>query len=171
MNWLVFRTPAQKEKAAEIVLSRSGFQVFLPTKTKVLRKRGKRKAQTKHYPLMASYLFIGVPEGSQPPWHLFRKFQPNLLHSVVGFAGAPAVLNDAHIAQLAKVSGRARPELAAPNPHQAFAVGDLARVALGGFEGHEFTVEDIRGERAKALFEMLGGKREVWFALEDLEAA
>ncbi|NOT76646.1 MAG: UpxY family transcription antiterminator [Cyclobacteriaceae bacterium] len=58
--WFVFYTKSRQEKKVRDVLSKKGFEVFLPMQ-KVMRQWSDRKKKVE-VPLFNSYIFVSVPE-------------------------------------------------------------------------------------------------------------
>jgi transcription termination/antitermination protein NusG len=85
-NWLVFYTKSRQEKKVSELLSRRGFEVFLPLQ-KVMRQWSDRKKKVE-VPLFNSYIFVLESEDKislilQTPgvsWNIRHNGKPAVLH-------------------------------------------------------------------------------------------
>ncbi len=85
-KWFVFYTKSRHEKKVEELLTRSGFEVFLPTQF-VVRQWSDRKKKIE-VPLFNSYIFVRedehkIPEILQTPgisWPVRLEGKPAILH-------------------------------------------------------------------------------------------
>jgi transcription antitermination factor NusG len=85
-NWLVFYTKSRQEKKVNELLSRRGFEVFLPLQ-KVMRQWSDRKKKVE-VPLFNSYIFVlesidKIPSILQTPgvaWNIRHNDKPAILH-------------------------------------------------------------------------------------------
>lgn len=85
-NWLVFYTKSRQEKKVSELLSRRGFEVFLPLQ-KVMRQWSDRKKKVE-VPLFNSYIFVlesldKIPSILQTPgvaWNIRYNDKPAILH-------------------------------------------------------------------------------------------
>jgi transcription antitermination factor NusG len=85
-NWLVFYTKSRQEKKVSDLLSRRGFEVFLPLQ-KVMRQWSDRKKKVE-VPLFNSYIFVlesldKIPSILQTPgvaWNIRHNDKPAILH-------------------------------------------------------------------------------------------
>lgn len=85
-NWLVFYTKSRQEKKVNELLSRKGFEVFLPLQ-KVMRQWSDRKKKVE-VPLFNSYIFVLESEDKIPlilqtpgiSWNIRHNGKPAVLH-------------------------------------------------------------------------------------------
>jgi transcription termination/antitermination protein NusG len=85
-NWLVFYTKSRQEKKVSELLSRRGFEVFLPLQ-KVMRQWSDRKKKVE-VPLFNSYIFVLESEDKIPlilqtpgvSWNIRYDGKPAILH-------------------------------------------------------------------------------------------
>lgn len=168
MVWRAFSVEPQKEKVAKTILSRNGYTVEVPTETRLRRatRYDKRKVEVT-YPLIVGYVFVRLPQDY--PWGMLFDFR--LIRSIVGVAGIPAEITEPGMQHLMRLSASHQPSRASTNTRASFAAGDIVEVADGAFQGWSGVVEEVRGAKARMIFEMLGAKRELDIPLERLQAA
>ncbi len=85
-NWFVFYTKSRQEKKVRDLLTRRGYEVFLPLQ-KVMRQWSDRKKKVE-VPLFNSYIFVHdtvdrVPDILQTPgiaWNIRHNDRPAILH-------------------------------------------------------------------------------------------
>lgn len=167
MDWYAFRTAPQKERAVETILNRIGFRAIVPLETKLCRRNRYQRRRPVQYPLMVGYVLCGF--SGEPPWYyLFGHLR--CLKSVVGFGGRPHVFADNAVRDLLARYGQDVPQ-ASINMRRSFAAGDQVIVVEGPLKGFEGRVEAVTGDRARMVFEMLGGRRQIEVPLQHVEAA
>lgn len=167
--WYAFRVSPQKEFAAVDVLKRRGVSATVPYEVKFLRSRQSNKKKVeKAYPLLVGYVLADLP-GPWAIWEVMRL--SDLVKSVVGFAGAPAVLNQCQVERMLKQSGQQIANVRSANTRRSLARGDQAILNGHGFAAYPVRVEEIKGARAMVLLEMFGTTRQVAVRLDNLEAA
>jgi len=124
--WYALYTRHQHEKTVADILSRKGFEVFLPLYTAVHRWKDRQKQL--FLPLYPSYVFLRDS--------LERKLQimttPGL-HSIVGTADGPQAIPDFEIDAVKRVIETSL----AVEPHPFLRCGDRVRVLGGPLEGIE----------------------------------
>jgi len=124
--WYALYTRHQHEKTVAHILSRKGFEVFLPLYTTVHRWKDRQKRLS--LPLYPSYVFLRDS--------LERKLQilttPGL-HSIVGTADGPQPIPDYEIDAVKRVIESS----VAVEPHPFLQCGDRVRVLGGPLEGIE----------------------------------
>jgi transcription antitermination factor NusG len=125
--WYALYTRHQHEKNVARALAGKGLEVFLPLYTSVHRWKDRDKRVS--LPLFPTYVFLQSP---------IERWQPVLstpgVHSVVGFAGRPAMIPRAEIEAVRKLVGSSM----MAEPHPFLKCGDRVRLTagpLGGLEG------------------------------------
>lgn len=169
MGWYAFRVSPQKEFAAVDVLRRRGVSATVPYEVRFLRSRqSKNKKVERSYPLLVGYVLADLPD----PWaigHVMRL--TDLVKSVVGFAGVPAILDGGQVDRMLRQSGQQIANVRSVNTRKSLAKGDEAILNGYGFAAYPVRVEEIKGARAMILIEMFGTSRQVAVRLDTLEAA
>jgi transcription antitermination factor NusG len=125
-SWFAIHTRHQHEKVATHTLARKGFEVFLPMYTAI--RHWSDRTREVSLPLFPSYLFLRGGLDRQ----LSILTTPGV-HSLVAFAGVPAVIPDAEIDAVRQTL--ARSVRAEPSPF--LKCGDWVRVKCGPLEGIE----------------------------------
>lgn len=147
----------------ESIFKQRGFETFLPAR-KVWRQRNRYKKQ-KHltaYPLFVGWIFVGWP-ADEVRWK--NLFGTPCVDWVVSVDGEPYQIPQSAMEDMFDRLGDDK--TTAPDrerfmrTHQEFNIGDTVRVIEGPFQGQEVRVVDLSGAKAKALIEILGGKREI----------
>lgn len=165
MTWYAIRTAPQREIAVEAMLRRKGYEVFLPTETKIRRPSIKsRKRLAVIYPMFTRYVFIG---GGFSWLHLLAERH---VTGVVGFDGAPAPISEAEILKLKNMSGDI-PHRHSVNPHRALRTGELAEIQSGPFAGQVVKIEGLLGNKARIFMNLFGVRKLADIELSKLEAA
>lgn len=85
-NWFVFYTKSRQEKKVEQLLTKRGYEVFLPLQ-KVMRQWSDRKKKVE-VPLFNSYIFVNESEDKIPvilqtpgmAWNIRHNDRPAVLH-------------------------------------------------------------------------------------------
>ena len=156
----------------EHLLTRAGFEVFLPVK-KVLRIKN-RFTKEKHLvsvPLLADWLFVGWPV-DEDRWLELMGF--DLVAGVMGAGGQPIQMSDARVMRLMRqFSGDCVPA-AVKRRMQArldFGIGDCARIIDGPLNGQSVRVIDIKGATARACLNILGGDIEIEIGVDVMTGA
>ena len=169
-GWYAVRTAPQREFVSQTILRRRGFMTFVPIETKLRRKTRYCKVRIpKDFPMVPGYLFVHDID-NQFRWR--DLFSVHTIQSVVGFDGKPALIPDAKIQELAKLSVNS----VLPNPHKflktrnEFAPGDTVAIWSGPFEGAKVRVQGIIGRKAQVLLDMFGGQRIVDIDVDMIEA-
>lgn len=166
-GWFALRVAPMREFAVEEILKRRGLRAFVPTEIK-WKRSGRNKKVPHDYPMLPRYCFASGAD----PWDVIRAYRERgLVQGVVGFDGRPAMISEAAINRLARISGGAIPTRST-HVHRSFTVGDKVRLAYGPWNPHEIVeVSKIAGETGVVLMEMFGTVREVKVKLDQLEAA
>ena len=143
-----------------------GVTCFVPTETK-WRRTARHKRMPVTYAMLPRYIFMAGAD----PWDVVRAFQARGVQGVVGFSGRPAIIPDAAIARLARMSGAAIPTNVAP-VHRGFTPGDKVRVSAGPLIGRLYELQTIKGRSGVILASMFGAEAmPVEIPLDALEAA
>lgn len=161
-----FRVAPQKELAAVDILNRRGFQAFTPVEQRWRRRSASRHDKSaKTYPMMVGYIFVRF----ETPYEWPALFNFSMVKSIVGFGGEVARFSDRQIAQLKEISGcTIAHKLSIDTRRKSFAAGDIVRVDR---KPVEVKIEEVRGERARVIFALLGSTREQWVPVHRLERA
>lgn len=160
-----FRVAPQKELAAVDILTRRGFSAFTPVETKWRRIAGTRRRTAKDVPMMVGYVFVAFDR----PEHWPQVFRFSMVKSVVGFGGRVAVLSEDQIAKLHDLSGRTvEHKLSYDSRKSSFGAGDMVTVDR---KPMEVKIEEVRGKRARIIFELLGVRQDQWVPVHRLEKA
>ena len=172
-SWFVLCVPPQREFVVEILLSRTGFAIFIPTKREfkfanmAARRRGRKTEMT--LPIMPRYVFMGMNDHT-PGWYGALRFK--VITGIIGFDGQPYEMPNEPLRKLMWQHNSG--EFNAPlhhrymQTHREFEEGDDVITDDGLFEGK---VVQISGNMAKVFIEMFGQYREVSITLEKLVAA
>ena len=124
--WYALYTRHQHEKHVAQALAGKGLEVFLPLYTAVHRWKDRDKKLS--LPLFPCYVFLQSP---------IERWQPVLstpgVHSVLGFAGKPAMISRAEIEAVRKVVGSS----VMAEPHPFLKCGDRVRLTAGPLQGLE----------------------------------
>lgn len=124
--WYALYTRHQHEKTVADILSRKGFEIFLPLYSTIHRWKDRNKQLS--LPLYPGYVFVYD--------NLERKL-PILttpgVHSIVGMAGCPEPIPDSEIDAVKRIMESSL----AVEPHPYLRCGDRVRVLLGPLEGIE----------------------------------
>ncbi|HWP84399.1 MAG TPA: UpxY family transcription antiterminator [Terriglobia bacterium] len=124
--WHALHTRHQHEKLVAELLSRQGFEVFLPLYTAV--HRWKDRAKRLRLPLFPCYLFLRDGAGRR-----LEVLKTPGVHGMVEVAGRPGVIPEEEIAAIRRL-------VAAPlpiEPHPYLESGDRVRIKAGALEGLE----------------------------------
>ena len=154
----------------ELLLTRAGFEVFLPVK-KVWRRKNRfsPEKQLVSYPLLADWLFVGWPK-IQCRWADLMAL--DVVVGVMGTGGEPVQLAHASICDLMREhgDGRLEPEhYRYMRSHAEFDPGDRARVMAGPLDGTILRVVDISGPSVKGIIAAMGGNIPVEIRADLLE--
>lgn len=176
-TWFAFRTEPQKEFIAHAILNRAGFVSYTPIRQEYRFAnrfaRAKRKKTLKTFPLMVGYIFVALPPEALGWFCYYHK--PECVYGVVGFAGAPVEIEHEIILAMAEEHGGI--DYLAPDyerfmrTYKEFKPGDRVEIVDGALLGHQVVVEEIEGDQARAIIQMLGKEMQVAIPLMDLEAA
>jgi transcription antitermination factor NusG len=124
--WYALYTRHQHEKTVADILSRKGFEIFLPLYSTIHRWKDRNKQLS--LPLYPGYVFVYD--------NLERKL-PILttpgVHSIVGMAGCPEPIPDSEIHAVRRILESSL----AVEPHPYLRCGDRVRVLMGPLEGIE----------------------------------
>jgi transcription antitermination factor NusG len=128
-GWYALYTRHQHEKTVAKVLTRNGFDTFLPLYAAV--HCWKDRVKQLSLPLFPCYVFLRGP---------FRHWLPVLttpgIHTVVGFGGQPAMIPSSQIEAIRRiVESPFRAE-----PHPFIKCGDRVRIKRGPLQGIEGTL-------------------------------
>ena len=165
-NWYAYLVPPQKEFIAGEILSRQGLEVIIPTETKLRRKnRYSKKKEPVTYAMLIGYIFVEIPE--KVPWWAPCRFP--VVRSVVGIDGQPTAIPFAEIGRLNALGYV--PHKNSRNTRAGLLEGEEVIIAGGPLQGWLGRIEEVKGQKARMFFEMLGSTREIEIDLENLEAA
>jgi transcription antitermination factor NusG len=124
--WYALYTRHQHEKHVARALAGKGLEVFLPLYTAVHRWKDRDKQVS--LPLFPCYVFLQSP---------VERWQPVLstpgVHSVLGFAGQPAMIPRSEIEAVRKMVGSSLNA----EPHPFLKCGDRVRLMAGPLQGLE----------------------------------
>ena len=159
-GWYAFvcdSTPANQIRAADEV-RRSAYKVFCPIRTEWRSsnkfEKTKRKKEEKIYAVFPGYIFIRMPRNHLSP---FFRSKPDAIYSVLANDGEPIVCSDEMIRKEADRYG----EQHAPahyrymQTNHEFEAGDTVKLDRLGIH---VRIEEISGNRVKAVGDFLGGK-------------
>jgi transcriptional antiterminator RfaH len=156
MRWYLIHTKPAGEKAAEINLTRQGYEIYFPRLLQSL-ERG-LKCCERVVPLFPRYLFLRLREGTQA---LAPARSSVGVSNVVRFGADYAVVPDRIVRE---ITSRADPDtglhrLKATPPPMA---GEAVRIVRGPFEGLEGVFQRPAGEeRVVVLLSLLGQEAQV----------
>lgn len=163
--WFALRTSPMKEFAVEEILRRRGLSAFCPAETKWKRTGRNRRVQ-RDYALLPRYVFAAGAD----PWDVVRAFAGRGVTGVVTVDGRPGLIRDEAVQKLARMSGGLVPTSTA-RVHRSFRVGDLVELPGSAWAHLCVPILSIKGETARVLVPMFGGKQEVEVPVNQLEAA
>lgn len=133
-NWCAVHTRHQHEKSVASLLSRQGFQVFLPTYGSVRRWSDRKKQIT--LPLFPGYVFL-VDEAQRR----LKVLSTPGVHAILTTGKVPAVIPSEEIAAIRRVvESPMRIE-----PHRLLKSGDAVRIKSGPLAGLEGIVSREKG--------------------------
>ncbi|MBX2966899.1 MAG: UpxY family transcription antiterminator [Cyclobacteriaceae bacterium] len=147
-NWFVFYTKSRQEKKVRDLLTRRGYEVFLPLQ-KVMRQWSDRKKKVE-VPLFNSYIFVcdtidQVPAILQTPgiaWSIRHNDRPAILHP-----------KDMEVIQRFLSSGLFVESL----PAEEFKQGDQVEIIDGPLKGFRGTVNRTsEGDKFSVSLESIG---------------
>lgn len=165
MIWFAYRTAPQKELLAERILRSRGLPCLVPVETKWRKIGMTRKKKPRDNPMMIGYIFVGLERAEYwPALFIFK----GLIQSVVGSSlGVPAKFSADQIDRLRLLSGKRVEHIRSVDTHRAFRPGD--HVAM--FGGIEARIEEIHGDKARIVFELLGKVQVQEVPVDRLEVA
>lgn len=170
LEWYALRTPPQKEFIAQEILSRKGFEVFLPVEMRLRRKTRYCKARVlKPFPMLVSYLFVKAEDGGLRWRDLFNM---SCVQSVVSFDGEPYAIEQTKIDELEQLAHNQQPanQHRYLYTHNEFEEGDEVCIAEGPFAGRLVYVDQISGDKAKVWLNLFGVTRKIDIDVHLLEA-
>ena len=124
--WHALHTRYRHEKLVDDLLTRQGFETFLPLYTVVHRWKDRTKKLS--VPLFPNYVFVRGVGG-----HTLRILKTPGVCSIVGSVGRPGVLPDSEIAAIRQVVDHSLPV----EPHPFLTSGDWVRIQSGPLAGLE----------------------------------
>lgn len=144
--WCAVHTRYQHENLVQTLLSRGGFETFLPTYKKYHRWKDRKKEIS--HPLFPGYVFVADIQTDK-----LRVVSTPGVCAIVSVAGVPAVIPESEIAAIR----RAIVNPFAVEPHCYLNNGDFVRIVDGPFEGMEGILVRKKGStRLVVSVEMLG---------------
>lgn len=146
-RWFAIHTRHQHEKVAAHTLACKGFEVFLPLYTAV--RQWSDRAMEVSLPLFPGYLFLHAG----PDRKLSVLATPGV-HSLVAFAGVPAVIPDGEIEAVRQAIATGM----RVSPHPFLKSGDWVRVKCGPLEGMEGILVRAKNQFRLVLSVELVGK-------------
>lgn len=147
-NWYVFYTKSRQEKKVRDLLTRHGFEVFLPLQ-KVMRQWSDRKKKVE-VPLFNSYIFVYDTEDKVP----FIVQTPGIAWSI-RHNDKPAILHQTELETIQRFLSSGL--LLESQPYQDLAAGDPVQVIDGplkGMLGH--LIKTAEGEKFTVALESIG---------------
>jgi transcription antitermination factor NusG len=157
------RDTGRRVFVAELLLQRSGFDVFLPLRSEWRRiSRYNKNKRRVFYPLLANWIFVGWPV-SMDRWHDLMRL--DVVTGVAGADGRPMLVSQAQIDRMRDRSAsgefRAPDRQAVMRTAQEYSIGDHVRIDYGPdtgpLDGLDAVVVDINGSSARAMVRFLGG--------------
>lgn len=139
------------------ILTRAGFEVFLPVRK--VRQRKNRYSPDQVYvtqPLLADWLFVGWAADAHR-WH--RLMELDVVTGVMGTGGRPVRIPQDRLARLMRQWGgkMLTPEcLRIAKGKTVYTEGDVIKVPDGPFEGFDFTVVDVAERSVRGLVDIFG---------------
>jgi transcription antitermination factor NusG len=124
--WHAVHTRYRHEKVVDELLTREGFETFLPLYMVVHRWKDRTKKLS--VPLFPNYVFVRGVGG-----HTLRILKTPGVCSIVGSVGRPGVLPDSEIAAIRQVVDNSLPV----EPHPFLTSGDWVRIQAGPLAGLE----------------------------------
>ena len=146
-EWYVFYTKSRQEKKVQELLTRDGYEVFLPTQ-KVMRQWSDRKKVIDE-PLFKSYVFVHIDDTERT-----KVLMTDGVLNFVHYLGKPAVIKDAEVDLIKKYLAEKDASIFVIS-QEGFKEETRIRVNHGVFMGNEGTV-------------LRGGKKKVYVKLESL---
>ncbi len=146
----------------EHLLTRAGFEVFLPVKQVWrIKNRFTKEKQLVSVPLLADWMFVGWA-ADETRWLELMGF--DVVAGVMGTGGRPIQMSDVVMQRLMVQYGNSRVAHSVKRrvaARRACGIGDKAQVIDGPFAGEGVRVVDISGQTAKVMLNILGGDIEV----------
>lgn len=124
--WHALHTRYRHEKLVDKLLTRQGFETFLPLYTTVHQWKDRTKKLS--MPLFPNYVFVRGVAG-----RTLRILKTPGVCSIVGNGGRPGILPDSEIAAIRRVVENSLPF----KPHPFLASGDWVRIRSGPLSGLE----------------------------------
>ncbi len=138
-SWYALHTRHQHEKAVAQILSNKGFEIFLPLYT--VARRWQDRTKQLWLPLFPCYVFL-----RSELEHRLQILTTPGVHTIVGWAGRPAMISQAEIDAVRRVlESSLRVE-----PHPFLKCGEWVRVRSGPLQGLEGVLV-----RKKSLFRLV----------------
>ncbi|MCW5912368.1 MAG: UpxY family transcription antiterminator [Cyclobacteriaceae bacterium] len=147
-HWFVFYTKSRQEKKVRDLLSRRGYEVFLPLQ-KVMRQWSDRKKKVEA-PLFNSYIFVFDSEDKIPFIVQTPGIAWNIRHN-----SKPAVLHPKELDTIQRFLSSGL--LLESQPYQKLEAGDLVEVIDGPLKGMVGTLlKTADGEKFTVALESIG---------------
>ena len=158
-HWYLIQTKPRQGLRAEENLTNQGYTVFHPLLQVEKLRGGRRVVRTES--LFPNYLFIHLCRGTDD-WGPIRSTRG--VSRLVNFAGEPAIVPDAAIAEI-------ETQLARKQPRQLLQAGQKVLVTEGCFRGLEAIFQTFDGEqRAILLLNFLHQQSTLVLPLTSFEA-
>ena len=132
-SWFAAQVAPRSEKRVASMLSYKGYEQFCPTYT--TKKKWSDRQKEAEEPLFPGYVFVRAPSGTLGG---LLCSTPGVVR-ILSFGGRPAVLPDAEIDAVMKLSARGK-----PLPTQTIYEGETVRVCDGPFAGITGIVQQIK---------------------------
>lgn len=157
-----------KAFVSELILRRSGFEVFLPVK-KVERRKNRFGPDTHlvAQPLLLDWMFVGWPSGEER-WQDLMDL--DVVMGIMGTGGRPIYFPPRRVARLMRQWGGGHLSSAC---HQmakqkfSYVSGDVIKVPDGPFAGFDFTVVDVTTKSARGVIDIFGRETPLEIALSE----
>lgn len=166
MVWRAFRVEPQTEFIAARMLAQRRYKVKVPVELRLRRKSRYCKSKRRSaYPFLIGYVFVRLPEAGS----LDGVLDVDCVKSPVRFGLSPIVVPDMAMRIMQMLAKQNNPHRTSTNTRMSFVVGDTVEVAEGPFQGWSGKVEEIRGEKARLVFQMFGAARDIDIPCEQLQ--
>jgi transcriptional antiterminator NusG len=172
VDWYAVIVPPQKERVAELIMERVGFDAFVPIEFRYRRVHSRQKVKRFVPYIMASrYVFVGF-DRANVPWHDLFSLKDScgvLIHSVVSLCGAPVAIPTSTMRSLFAKTGEEDARKSAVRLNRSIVTGDKVMLTKGAYAGTIVTLEGIEEGKGKHLIEMFGKFHMVESPLDDME--
>lgn len=164
MSWYALEVTSSKTFEVRDEITKLGHAAYVPWAFEWKRNAHRKRVKVP-MPLVPGYVFAQIPTSQQR-----TILDLDHVHRFIAFGGPPLVISERDMEWVLNLTPE-QVDACVKHYTKRLKPGIKAEIVEGPFAGHLVDITDIRNERARVIFHVLGSQREITIPTESMEAA